>query len=541
MKRLQKTFAMLLALIMVTALVAVPVSADETAKTYTITISGNNSGHTFEAYQIFKGVLTGTILTEVEWGSGVDTAKTVDGKTLIQALNELPAYADAKTASDVAGKLNGANAEAGLTFAGVVNKYLSNTKTDTGTQTGPTYEITGLSVGYYLIKDKDGSLSGKLNESYTDFILSLSKDTTVNPKSGHPTVEKRVSDSGLVNTYKDWVTQSIGSQVHFDITGTLTSELPTYDTYFYQFNDTMTPGLTFDAGSVSVTRIDGNNAEHVIDPACYTVVAGAYSETTGTSLTITFENLLAATSGGNKLTINRSDKIMVHYTATLNENSLIGLDNPDQNKVSITYSNNPNTNDKGTTNEVDVDVYTFELDIKKVDSMNHDKVLSGAEFILYRTISDVTTYAKAEQNANGVYKVSGWVADRKDATTFVTGEDGMLKVSGLKAGGFYVEETQAPSGYNKLTDPMAGWIQVQGDKLKSTEAGVEKVTASVGNAAVSVNAGAGVVTAVVENAGGTVLPSTGGIGTTIFYILGGFLVCGAAVLLITKKRMANNA
>ena len=271
------------------------------------------------------------------------------------------------------------------------------------------------------------------------------------------------------------------------------------------------------------------------------MVAGAYSETTGTSLTITFENLLAATSGGNKLTINRSDKIMVHYTATLNENSLIGLDNPDQNKVSITYSNNPNTNDKGNTNEVDVDVYTFELDIKKVDSINHDKVLSGAEFILYRTISDVTTYAKAEQNANGVYKVSGWVADRKDATTFVTGEDGMLKVSGLKAGGFYVEETQAPSGYNKLTDPMAVWIQVQGDKLKSTEAGVEKVTASVGNAAVSVNAGAGIVTAVVENAGGTVLPSTGGIGTTIFYIVGGFLVCGAAVLLITKKRMANNA
>ena len=541
MKRMHRIFAMLLAVIMIAAFMAVPVSAEGTTPTYTITVAGTATGHTFEAYQVFSGVLEGTILTEVQWGSGVDAGKEVDGKTLIQALNALPAYKDAKNASDVAAKLNGANAEAGLEFAGIINKYLSNTKQDTGEQIGPNYTISGLTTGYYLIKDKDGSLSGKENESYTDFILSLSKDTVVNPKSGHPTVSKRVSESGLVNTYFEWVTQSIGSQVHFDITGTLTSELPTYNTYFYQFNDTMTPGLTYDAGSLSVTRIDGDNHSHVIDPACYSVVVSPYSEETGTKLSVTFENLLSVTSGGQKLTINRSDKIMVHYTATLNENSLIGLDNPDENEVYITYSNNPNTNDKGNTNTVDVDVYTFGLRILKVDSLDHTKVLQGAEFILYRTISDVTTYAKAEKNEEGVYKISGWVSAKTEATPFITGENGMVRISGLKAGGFFVEETKAPSGYNKLTDPLAVWIQVQEEKLKSTEAGVEKVTASVGNASVTVDAGAGVVTATVENAGGTILPSTGGIGTTIFYIVGGILVCGAAVLLISKKRMANNA
>ena len=539
MKTLKKLFTLTLAVLMIMALAA-PVAA--AGENYTITVKGTAPGHIFEAYQIFAGNLDSAgILTEVTWGSGVDTTKTVawgEGEsapklTVLEALQTMTRYAEADSASDVASALNNATSSDALAFAEVVSKYLSNTKTDTGTQAGPTYTLSGLQAGYYLIKDQDGSLQGEKDESYTEFILSVSKNTEINPKSGHATVEKQVSNTGAFGSFGDWVTQSIGSKVFFNVKGTLSNELHYYDEYYYAFIDNMTSGLTYDVGSVTVTRMDANGGTDLIDASCYTVQVNAVEN--GTELKVTFENLLNATSGGNKLTINRSDNILLNYSATVNSNSLIGLDHPDKNQVFIQYSNNPNTDDLGETHEVDVDVYTFELDIKKVDAMNHEKVLANAEFILYRTISDVTTYAKAEKNEDGVYKVSEWVANQANATVFVTGTDGMLKVSGLKAGGFYVKETKAPAGYNLLPEPLEVWIQVNKDALASGTG--EKVTASVGSASVSVNAGTGVVSATIENAAGTILPSTGGIGTTIFYAVGGILFCGAIILLVTKKRM----
>lgn len=543
MKTMKKVFALALAVLMIMAM-AVPAAA--AGETYTITVKGTATGHIFEAYQIFAGNLDSAgILTEVTWGTGVDATKKVtwgEGEaarelTLLEALQTMTRFAEAENASDVAAALNNVSSSVALEFAAVVSKYLSTTMTDTTGQSGPTYTLSGLSAGYYLIKDKDGSLNGMPNESYTEFILSVSRNTEINPKSGHPTVEKQVSNTGALGSFGDWVTQSIGSPVYFNVKGSLSNELHYYDTYYYAFLDTMTVGLTFDPSSVKVTRIDANGRTDVIDAGCYSVNTESVAE--GTKLTVVFNDLLTVTSGGTKLTINRSDNILLSYSATVNSHSLIGLDNPDRNKVRIEYSNNPNTEDHGTTHEVDVDVYTFELDILKVDAMDHNKVLSGAEFILYRTISDVTTYAKADLNADGVYKVSEWVSAQDDATVFVTDADGMLKVSGLKAGGFYVKETKAPAGYNLLPEPLEVWIQVNKDALATNQG--EKVTASVGNATVAVNPNSGVVSATVENAAGTVLPSTGGVGTTVFYALGGLLVCAAIVLLVTKKRMGAEA
>ena len=150
----------------------------------------------------------------------------------------------------------------------------------------------------------------------------------------------------------------------------------------------------------------------------------------------------------------------------------------------------------------------------------------------------MTTYAKATQQENGIYKISQWVAAEDDATPFVTGADGKLLVSGVKAGGFYVKEIDAPSGYNPLEEPLEVWIQVQGDNLSNTDP-KDDVTASVGNARVEVDPSSGVVHATIENASGTVLPSTGGMGTTIIYAIGGILFCVALIMLVTKKRMEN--
>ena len=204
--------------------------------------------------------------------------------------------------------------------------------------------------------------------------------------------------------------------------------------------------------------------------------------------------------------------------------------------MQLEYSNNPNTTDKGFTHPVDVDIYTFGLEILKVDAMNHETTLSGAEFVLYRTISDVTTYAKATKVTDGNYKISEWVSEESKATPFVTAANGKVLVSGVKAGAFYVKEITPPSGYNPLEEPLEVWIQVNEDKLNTGEIN-DDVSASIDNALVEVDVSAGIVRATIENASGTVLPSTGGIGTTVFYVIGGILVFAALILLVTRKRM----
>ena len=524
MKITKKVFACILVVMLIMAM-TVPAAAEGEAPTYTITVQGTAADHTYEAYQIFSGTLDSAgVLTGVTWGTGVDTSREA---ALLAELKTLNRYKDATDAASVAKALDKATSADGLEFAAIVGKYLSTVKISS-TAAGSTYTLSGLDTGYYLIKDMDNSLQNKPDESYTEFIMSISKNTTVNPKSGHPSIFKKVSETGVSGTYDEWVTQSIGSKVHFDIRGTISGEIHYYDTYYYAFHDTMSQGLTFDEGSVSVTRVDANGGTNVIDPACYRVTV-TEGENNTTKVTVTFDNLLGVTSNGQKLTINRSDAISLHYTATLNPQTQIGLEHPDTNKVKLEYSNNPNTDSRGFTHEVDVDVYTFGLEILKVDAMDSNKKLPGAQFILYRTISDVTTYAKANQLENGVYKISEWVSGESNATSFVTGADGTLKVSGVKAGGFYVKEIVPPSGYNPLEEPLEVWIQVNDN--------ANDVAASVGNALVEVDASTGYIKATIENASGTVLPSTGGIGTTIFYVAGGILFVAALILLVTKKRM----
>lgn len=563
MKVLKKVFVYIMTMMLIMAMI-VPAAAGDDAipasdATYTITVQGTATGHTYEAYQIFSGKINDSgVLTDVNWGSGIDTSKEAD---LIAALQAWKPGMNITNAAGAAQALNNASSADGLKFASIVAKFLSGSM-KTSTADGTKYTIGGLETGYYLIKDQDNSLDESRDESYTAFILSLSKNTTVNPKSGHPSIHKKVSESGVEGTYDEWVTQSIGSKVHFDIRGTLPGELHYYDKYYYAFHDTMSKGLTYDDGSVSVSRIDANGNTDVIDRECYTVsVSDATDENgavIGTKLQVTFncdgekKGLLSATStnsetGEKKLLIlNRSDMIRLHYTATLNGNTQIGIANPDTNAVELEYSNNPHTEGTGLTHKVDVDIYTFGLEIHKVDAMNHELPLAGAEFILYRTISGKTTYAQAEKLEDGKYGIKAWVDEESDATKFVTspvitGDDGKktggtVMISGVKAGGFYVKETKAPNGYNLLNEPLEVWIKIQDDKLNN-ESSADDVIASVGNAQVVANPSSGIVSATIENASGTVLPSTGGIGTTIFYALGGVLVVAALILLVTKRRM----
>lgn len=298
------------------------------------------------------------------------------------------------------------------------------------------------------------------------------------------------------------------------------------------FHDTLSK--QFDApaeGNVSV-KIDGTDA----------VGATVSVDSTTNEITVTFNDIKAE----NKIT--KSSIVTVEYNAVLNSSAVIGL-NGQENKVYLTYSNNPNwtgtgtetPDDKGKTPEDKVIVFTYELDTTKVDGNDNTIKLENAKFILSRkTAANADEYAKVTDG-----KLTGWTTTKGDATELVSGTDGLFKVAGLDSGTYYLTETQAPSGYNTLTDPIKveltattvnnqTWDEVAASALTELSVKADEVAGTVDE-----KKGIGSIT--IANNKGSSLPSTGGIGTTMFYVGGGVLVAGAGVILITKKRAKKDA
>lgn len=518
MKKMKRLVALALSVVMVLAM-SVFAFADET---YTITINSAVEGHTYEAYQIFSGSLSGGKLTDIKWGNGVNQF-TYDEKT---------------TAEDIAKILTEDNVK---DFAKVAGANL--TKTTSGTYSEG--KITGLSAGYYLVKDEDGSVTGQ--DTYTDYILKVAGNVEVSPKTSVPTVEKKVkenvkstNDDGketdtripsyeVPAKYNDVADYNIGDDVPFQLIGTMPSNIDSYDHYYYEFDDTLSEGLTYN--NDAVVKIDGKKV-----PATIT--------SNGTSLKVVLMDVK-----GLGVEITEDSIITVDYTAKLNSAAKIGLPG-NENEVKLVFSNNPNNSGDGTkkpddTGETPKDtviVFTYELDTEKVDGTNNSKKLANAEFIL--------SNSKGEYAVVSDGKLERWTNNKDEATKLVTGEDGLIKVAGLDAGTYYLEETKAPEGYNKLTGKVEVVIAAStangqtwtSEKPEDALTNLGVKTKNPGatdyvNGKVDANKGVGTIT-IVNNAGSQ-LPSTGGIGTTIFYVIGGILMVGAAVLLITKKRAEN--
>ena len=494
MKLFKKFASFVLAFTMVMA-IAMP-SVVKAAGNGSITITGAASGHTFEAYQIFAGDVSGKTLSNLKWGSGVTEA----GQT---------ALGNAKTKADSL-----KNSSDAKDFASEVSQYLT-TASATSVADGQDYKINGLAPGYYLVKDKDGSVSGQ--DSYTKFILEVvGDDVSAAVKSNVPTSEKKVKDTndttGETTGWQDSADYDIGDQVPFQLTGNVADDYSQYKSaYQLVFHDTLSNGLTFNENSVKVYV---NDSDTPVSSDQYTI---AYPATDNHSFDVTINDVKSL---GDHVT-----KVRVEYTATLNENAVIGsLGNP--NKMYMEFSNNPNSTtgtDKGQTPEDKVIVFTYKVVINKVDSRRIP--LAGAAFKLEKVLSN------DEKKLVKEYTIG---EDEEDL------EKTRFEFRGLDDGKYILTETVTPEGYNTM-DPITFNITASHD----TKSDDPKLTDLNGNAVdgeikFTVNETKGTLTASVVNYMGSELPSTGGMGTTVLYVAGTIMILAAGVFLVMKKKAENN-
>ena len=493
MKLFKKFASFVLAFAMIMA-IAMP-SVVKAAGNGSITITGANAGHTFEAYQIFAGDVSGSTLSNLKWGSSVNAEGQI-------ALGD--AKAKAKSLND---------SSAAKTFAYEVSKYLA-TASGTSVAEGKNYKINNLTPGYYLVKDRDGSVSGQ--DSYTKFILKVvGNDVYAKVKSSVPTSEKKVMDAndteGTKTEWQDSADYDIGDAVPFQLTGTVAQDYNDYKgAYQLVFHDTLSNGLTFNASSVKVYV---NDSDTPVATNQYTIT---YPATDNHSFDVTIHDVKSLGTDVSK--------VRVEYTATLNENAIIGsLGNP--NKMYMEFSNNPNNEqggDKGQTPEDKVIVFTYKIVINKIDSRRIP--LAGAAFKLEKVLTN------GEKKLVKEYTIG---ADENDP------EKTKFEFTGLDDGQYILTETVAPEGYNTM-DPITFNVIASHD----TESADPKLTDLNGNPVngeieFTVNKDKGTLTAAVVNYQGDELPSTGGMGTTILYAAGVILILAAGVFLVMQKKAEN--
>lgn len=614
---MKKAISILLCLMLVLSMAAPVFAADHN---HTITIANDNVAHptyVYKAYQIFSGDLdeAGT-LSNIEWGSGVN------GTALLAALNSIDAYKDCNDAEDVAAVLAKNSAhdnEVAVAFADLVSTYTltdpagkdeesnrtyaylntANAKTSTFDDVSKNYEIEVEGDGYYLVINTtipvDGAGNVTENTTFSRHILQVVRDVKVSHKGTFPTSGKVINENGEKKNVNE---ASIGDVIDFDIWGTLPSNIAFYDTYFYRFNDTMSKGLTFN-NDVKVT-IKNAGKPDVVVTEYFWINATTYNPTTGTQITIAIQDLLALRhlkdSNGDPVVIDPHTQVVVDYTATLNENAVIGVEgNP--NILDLDFSNNPNVDGDpsitppppgpeepvpqypiGETPDHQTITYTTELKITKVNGKN--EILPGAEFALtgngvnivlisgdyfrLATAEDTeptggwwyllkdSTYTQVaprdddpatdgvnednkdayESTTDRYVREDFAIVDSEDNTltnvkAFVDETSGIVKFTGLGAGTYTLTETVTPKGFNTI-DPIKFEILFN----------AETKTFSSSNNEIDLDIVNGVFTTTVVNEAGSKLPSTGGMGTTLFYVFGSVMFVGAAVLLITKKRMA---
>lgn len=490
MKHLKKIVSLLLTAVMVLAM-CIPVMAADAA---TFTITGPLNGHTYEVYQIFTGDLVNQngvkTLSNIKWGSNGTgtTGEKVPDSDIEALLGDNPT----KNPEDYAN--------------------LNSTPLKTITDKESTASVV---AGYYLIKDKDNSVPA--GEVYTEYIVKVAEDISITPKGNAPSFKKKIKDkndsTGFGSEWQDSADYDIGDSVPFKLEGKVAGNYDKYKTYYFAFHDVEEEGLTFEPGSVKV-YIDNKEIS-----TGYEVVT---TTTDKCSFEVKFANLKETPAKANSI-------VRVEYTSKLNDKANLGQQG-NVNKAKLQFSNKPSDSQGGEnipTGETPWDnviVFTYKVEVNKyANSVAEGNRLTGAEFTLTKKIKD------------GEDKVVA-VVKSEDGTTFT--------FKGLDDGEYVLTETKTPSTYNTIS-PMT--FTVNADHTITWDGnGREKVLTSLTGEKVSgeitfeTSQDKSTLSTNVVNKSGSTLPETGGIGTTIFYVVGVILMLGAGVLLVTKKRMSSN-
>ena len=478
---MKKTFKKLMAALLAVALLcamAVPAFAAEAPGS--ITINNAVSGKTYNVYRILD------IATHNDGYTGIVYKTNDKWSGFINSESVKSTYFTAIGSDGVVTVKDGLNADDAKALAVSAKAWLGAHTDITAdataiTATSSTVNFTNLELGYYLV------VSSGWDEA-VEVVCSLDTtkpDVEINEKNGKPTIDKKIVENS--NTVEN-NTAGIGDYVQFQITVNVIDGQPRN----YVIHDKMSAGLTFVNDTEHPVKVLLNNT--ALNTSQYDIVTDNTKAHTDCTFEIKIhDNVLSA-----------NDKITVTYYGQVNSSAVINGDNT--NEAKLTYGTNGDSTWEKTTTKV------FGFKVFKHAGTDKANLLAGAEFRLYKTVGETTYYAKFN---NGL--LTGWTTDAADAGVTMTSNNTVaLVLNGLDAGTYYLEETKAPDGYNKLTAPVTVTISKEG------------VVSPAENGTVYVS----------NNAGAT-LPSTGGMGTTLFYVIGGGLMVAAVVLLVTKKRMEN--
>ena len=534
-KTIKKLLAALLAVAMVCAM-AIPAFAYDTKEDL-------DKLHGYIAFQIFKGVISkdNQTLSDVDWGKNIPHPEDFLAK-----LNADPTlsskFANADSLQKVLDVMKDwtPSDDNSIAFARFVCNYIytdSNADSVPVKKGGHTGGFELDDAGYYLIVDTSPFSDGDSYHAYNSFLLKVNKahyHVQITPKVVKPTVEKKVYDnddnstSGDNNGWGSSADHAINEEFQFRLIAKLPKSenngraYDYYNKYTVRFNDTLSNGITYDRLDSVVINSDGHTYDITNDSSMYKVDDSQLKN--DNSFVVSIPDVKTCVKDP-EFNLNNGATITVTYTAHLNENAAVNGSAENKNSVRLQYSNNPRPDGEywgytpNYTPESEVYVYTYQLNNTKY----HDRAEKGNELkdVGFRLYSDADYKNEVELYQDGEFYYPIKNASNKQAVEMKSAEDGTFNVKGLDAGTYYLKETKTPADYNPCDVPPV--------IIKANHKGNQ----------VDLN-GSTLSTTIINNkAGGITLPSTGGIGTTLFYVVGGGLMVAAIVLLVTKKRMEN--